>query len=161
VLTRLDMLEAAARHSGSQSHPPAGTPSASSRHRAFIAAGTPSRLLCTSQATHCLSQSGATSRVLRRHRCAARSADSRPKHHHQAFLEASLLMICVAKVEPRYTAAAAHEHWHALAPRLPTPAQVSRPRCTRHDRCALRCASAASSSPALKVRCAKCSRANP
>ena len=28
-------------------------------------------------------------------------------------------MICVAK--PRYTAAAAREHWRVLAPRLPTP----------------------------------------
>ncbi len=41
------------------------------------------------------------------------------------------------------------------------PAQVSRPPCTTHERCSLRCASAASSCPASKVRCARCSRANP
>jgi hypothetical protein len=36
-----------------------------------------------------------------------------------------------------------------FSPRFcPHPAQVSRPRCTRHERCSLRCASAASSWPA-------------
>ena len=42
----------------------------------------------------------------------------------------------------------------------PHPAQVSRPRCTRHERCSLRCASAASSWPAPKARCASCKLAN-
>ena len=47
------------------------------------------------------------------------------------------------------------------SPRVcPHPAQVSRPRCTGHERCSLRCASAASSWPASKVRCARCSFAN-
>jgi hypothetical protein len=46
------------------------------------------------------------------------------------------------------------------SPRVcPHPAQVSCPHCTRHERCSLRCASAASSWPAPKARCARCSRA--
>ena len=74
------------------------------------------------------------------------------------FFRGHLLVICAAK--PRHTAAAAREHRRVLAPRLPTPGQVSRPRCARHERCSLRCASAASSWPAMKVRCARCSFAN-
>ena len=35
------------------------------------------------------------------------------------FFRSHLLVICTAK--PRYTAAAAREHWRVLAPRLPTP----------------------------------------
>ena len=57
------------------------------------------------------------------------------------FFRGHLLVICAAK--PRHTAAAAREHRRVLAPRLPTPGQVSRPRCARHERCSLRCASAA------------------
>ena len=45
----------------------------------------------------------------------------------------SHLLICAAK--PRYTAAAAREHWHALAPRLPPPAQVSLPREVLYEMC--------------------------
>jgi hypothetical protein len=74
-------------------------------------------------------------RVQRHERCAQRS-----------LLRGHLLMVCDTK--PRYTAAAAREQWRVLAARLPTAAQFSRPRCTRQDRCSLRCASAASSWPA-------------
>ena len=73
------------------------------------------------------------------------------------FLRGHLLMICAAK--PRYTAAAAREHRRVLAPRLPTPgASVTSP--LHNERCSLRCASAASSCPASKVRRDRCSFAN-
>jgi hypothetical protein len=94
---------------------------------------------------------------------AEHSADILVPPHRQTpaqrgFFRSHLLVICAAK--PRYTAAAAREHRRVLEPRLPTPAQVSHPRCTRHERCSLRCASAASSWTAWKVRCARCSFAN-
>jgi hypothetical protein len=43
------------------------------------------------------------------------------------------------------------------SPRVcPHPAQVSRPRCTRHERCSLRCASAACSGPPWPLSGAPC-----
>ena len=74
------------------------------------------------------------------------------------FFRSHLLVICAAK--PRYTAAL-HVSIGVSSPRVcPHPAQVSRPRCMRHERCSLKCASAASSWPAYKVRCARCSVAH-
>jgi hypothetical protein len=39
----------------------------------------------------------------------------------------------------------------------PHPAHLSRPRCTRHERCSLRCVITKSSWPTLKARCSRCS----
>jgi len=74
------------------------------------------------------------------------------------FFQSHPLVICNAK--PRYTAAVAREHWRVLALFLPTCCNVSHPRHTHHERCSVRCAVTASSWPASKVRCCRCSFAN-
>ena len=76
------------------------------------------------------------------------------------FFRSHLLVVCAAKPATRQPL---HVSIGVCSPRVcPQSKQRSRPRCTRHDRCSLRCASAASSwpAPASKVRCARCSLAN-
>ena len=74
------------------------------------------------------------------------------------FFRSHPLVICAANLDTRQPL---HMSIGVSSPRVcPPPAQVSRPRCTRHERCSLRCASAASSWPAPKARRASCKLAN-
>jgi hypothetical protein len=113
------------------SHSRAGTPSVSSGHHAFVVARAPAGLPCSSQAP---TPSFTTSRHLL---STPQMSLFRPRLQtpsQRGFFRSHLLVICA--LQTLATRQPLHVSIAESSPRAcPTPAQVSCPRCTRHERC--------------------------